>query len=259
MKPRSKSAKSAPSGEMPLTGHLKELRNRIIVCVLSLVAGILICLNFASRIITLLTDMGAPYGYHFVYLAPQELLLVYFQVAFIGGLAIVIPIIAYEVYAFCSPALERKGKRTFLLSMLFGAVCFLIGVAFAYFIVLPFMLGFLVKFSAGMDITNNISIGEYVNFLMTVFIIFGIIFEMPIICVVLTGTGILKPEWMAKSRRYMIVVIFAVAAIITPPDVVSQIMVAVPMIGLFELSIWLSRIVYRTRTARQEEEKEKEL
>ena len=247
MKPMSKTVKPDQEGNMPLTGHLRELRNRLLVCALTAVAGILICLRFAGSFINLLTAMGEPYGYHFVYLAPQELLLVYFQMAFIGGVIIAVPVIAYEVYAFCSPAMEQQTKGAFRAALAFGALCFLIGVAFAYFIVIPFMLGFLVKFSVGMNITNNISIGEYVNFLMTVFIIFGIVFEMPIISVILTGIGILKPEWMAGGRRYAIVAIFVVAAVITPPDVVSQVMVAFPMIGLFELSIWLSRLTVRLK------------
>lgn len=239
--------------DMPLTGHLRELRNRIVICAVTLAAGIMVCLSFSGRLINLLTAMGKPYGYNFVYLAPQELLLVYFQMAFLGGIVIAVPVIAYEVYAFCSPALEKEGKRAFLSAMIFGAFCFCIGVAFAYFIVLPFMLGFLVKFSVGMDITNNISIGEYINFLTTIFIIFGIIFEMPIICVTLSGLGILKPQWLANARRYAIVAIFVVAAIITPPDVVSQIMVAVPMLGLYELSIWLSRLSAAARRTRKQE------
>lgn len=241
---------------MPLSGHLRELRNRIVVCVLVLFAGVCVCLSFASRIVTLLTDMGTQYDYHFVFIRPQELLLVYFTIALTGGVVIAVPVIGYQVYAFCSPALESKGRRTFISSLLFGGLCFCIGVGFAYKIVLPFMLRFLVSFSKGMDITNNISIGEYVSFLMTVFIIFGIVFEMPVISVLLTRIGILKAEWMAKSRKVMIVIIFFIAAIITPPDVVSQVMVAVPMIGLFEISIILSRIVAKKKQLPEDDEDE---
>ena len=237
---------------MPLTGHLRELRNRIVISILALFVGICVCLSFSGKIVTFLTDMGTKYDYHFVYLAPQELLLVYFQIAFIGGIVIAIPVIAYEVYAFCSPALEQKGRTTFILAMLAGAVCFFIGVFFAYKIVLPFMLHFLVSFSQGMDVTNNISIGEYLNFISTVFIIFGVVFEMPVISILLTSIGVLQAQWMAKSRKVVIVIIFFVAAIITPPDIVSQIMVAFPMIGLYEVSIVLSRLVSLRKKERQE-------
>ena len=235
------------NGSMPLTGHLKELRNRIVVCIVVLIAGFGLCLSFASHIVTLLTALGTPYGYHFIYIKPQELLLVFFSIALIGAVILSIPVIAYEVYAFCSPAMNRKHRRTFILSLLFGGCCFCIGVFFAYRIVMPFMLHFLAQFSIGVEVVNNISIGEYVDFILTVFIIFGIIFEMPVISVTLTRFGILRPEWMIRSRKYMIVIIFVVAAIITPPDIVSQIMVAIPMILLFELSIWLSRLVRKNK------------
>ena len=238
---------SDENGSMPLTGHLKELRNRIVVCIVVLAVGFGLCLSFASHIVTLLTDMGTQYDYHFIYIKPQELLLVFFSIALIGAVVLSIPVAAYEIYAFCSPAMDRKQRRIFILSLLFGGCCFCIGVFFAYRIVMPFMLHFLVQFSRGIEITNNISIGEYVDFILTVFIIFGIIFEMPVISVTLTRFGILKPEWMVMSRKYMIVIIFFVAAVITPPDIVSQIMVAVPMILLFELSIWLSRLVRRKK------------
>ncbi|MBR2257839.1 MAG: twin-arginine translocase subunit TatC [Blautia sp.] len=257
-KSRKKDVQQNPDGSMPLTGHLKELRNRIVVCIVVLFAGICLCLSFASRIVRLLTDIGTQFDYHFIVIRPQELLLVYFSVALIGGVVIAVPVIAYQVYAFCAPALDKKGRRTFITSLGFGGVCFCIGIAFAYFIVLPFMLSFLMKFSVSMEIiTNNISIGEYVSFLMTVFIIFGIVFEMPVISVLLTRIGILRAEWMARSRKVMIVVIFFVAAIITPPDVVSQVMVAFPMLGLYELSIFLSRLV-RSRKLEEAEKEEAE-
>ena len=256
--PDKKKAKQADGGSMPVTGHLRELRNRIVVSVVVLFVGICLSLSFASGVVKFLTHLGTQYDYHFVYLKPQELLLSYFQIALIGGVVIAIPVIAYEVYAFCAPALEKKGKVTFIVAMLVGALCFVIGVCFAYFIVVPFMLNFLIKFSAGMDIANTISIGEYLSFLMTIFVIFGVIFEMPVVSVLLTSIGIMRSEWLAKSRKVMIVVIFFVAAVITPPDVVSQIMVALPMILLFELSIMLSRVVGRKKQAAQEAMEEEE-
>ena len=113
---------------------------------------------------------------------------------------------------------------------------------FAYFINIPFMLRFLIQFSSGVSISASISIQEYISFLLTVFVIFGVIFELPVVSVLLTLLGILQAKWMVKGRRAMIVVIFFVAAVITPPDVVSQILVAVPMIALYELSIFLRRL-----------------
>lgn len=227
---------------MELSGHLKELRNRLVFCLAVLLAGFCVCLGFASRLVTMLTDMGTAYHYVYVYIAPQELLMVYFSVALTGSIIIAFPFISYHVYAFCSPGLKRREKFFVLGTLLFGTAFFCLGVLFAYFVNIPFMLRFLIQFSAGVSISASISIREYVSFLLTVFVVFGAVFELPVVSVLLTLLDVLRAEWMVKGRRVMIVVIFFAAAVITPPDVVSQIMVAVPMIGLYELSILLSRL-----------------
>ena len=236
-----------PDGSMSLSGHLKELRNRILICVILLVVMFALCLSFAPQIVTALTDMGEKYDYVYVYIAPQELFLVYMNVALIGALVICFPVLAYQVYAFCSPGLSSKERVYISGSLIAGGLCFLVGVAFAYFISLPFMLRFLIQFTGQVDVTASISIQSYVSFLLTVFVIFGLVFELPVVSVLLTGLGLVKAEWLVKGRKVMVVLIFVLAAIITPPDIVSQIMVAIPMLALYELSIALSRMVGRAR------------
>ncbi len=237
-------------GSMSVSGHLKELRNRILVCVILLFVAFGVCLTFSPHIITYLTNMGEAYNYVFVYIAPQELLLVYLNAALIGALVVCFPVIAYEVYAFCSPGLKKKERFFIIGSLLAGTLFFVIGVAFARYISLPFVLRFLIQFTGEVDVSASISIQQYIGFLMTVFVVFGLVFELPVISVLLTGLGLIKAEWLVRGRKIMIVVIFVMAAIITPPDVVSQVMVAVPMIGLFELSILLSRLVGKRRAAK---------
>lgn len=252
-------------GSMSLSGHLRELRNRILVCVVLLLAAFSACLTVAPRFITFLTGLGDSYGYHFVYIAPQELLLVYLNTALVGALVLCFPVIAYEAYAFCSPGLTRKERCFILAALLAGTLCFALGVAFARFISLPFVLRFLIQFTGEVDVSASISIQQYVSFLLTVFVVFGLVFELPVVTVLLTGLGLIRVEWLTKARKVMIVVIFFLAAVITPPDVVSQIMVAVPMIGLYEISVLLSRIVSRRKRktgqepgADDEEEENKE-
>ena len=206
-----------------------------------------ICLSFAPRLVTLLTDMGRRYDYVYVYIAPQELFLVYMNVALVGAVVVCFPVLAYQVYAFCSPGLSGKERGYISGALIAGGLCFLVGVAFAYFISLPFMLRFLIQFTGEVDVAASISIQQYVSFLLTVFVIFGLVFELPVVSVLLTGLGLVKAEWLVKGRKVMIVIIFVLAAIITPPDIVSQIMVAVPMLGLYEISIALSRVVGRAR------------
>ena len=246
-KSKAEKAASNSDGSMSLSGHLRELRNRILVVVILLLAAFTACLSFSPDFITFLTDMGAKYSYVFVYIAPQ-----------VGALVICFPVVAYEVYAFCSPGLTKRERTFFIGSLLAGTVFFVIGVAFARYISLPFVLRFLIQFTGEVDVAASISIQQYIGFLLTIFVVFGLVFELPVVSVLLTGLGLIRAEWLKKGRKVMIVVIFLLAAIITPPDVVSQVMVALPMILLYELSIALSSLVGRRRKDAQDEDEEKE-
>ncbi len=256
MKKRKKTDAANSDGTMSLSGHLKELRNRIAVVVVLLLVAFTACLSFAPRFITFLTDMGKAYDYVFVYIAPQELLLVYLNTALVGALVVCFPVVAYEVYAFCSPGLTKRERTFFIGSLLAGTVFFVVGVLFARFISLPFVLRFLIQFTGEVDVAASISIQQYIGFLLTIFVVFGLVFELPVVSVLLTGLGLIRADWLRKGRKIMIVVIFILAAIITPPDVVSQVMVALPMILLYELSIGLSSLVGRRRTEAREEDAE---
>ncbi len=248
-----KKNKGGGDGSMSVSGHLRELRRRIAVCLLVLLAAFGACLSLAPRLVTLLTDMGARYDYVFVYLAPQELLMVYMNTALTAALVLCAPLLLYEAYAFCSPGLKSREKRCILGALAAGVLFFVLGAAFACFISLPFMLRFLIRFTGEVDVSASISIQQYVSFLMTVMLIFGLVFELPVVSVLLTALGVVRAEWLAKGRRPIIVLIFVLAAIITPPDVVSQIMVALPMLALFELSVQLSRAVGRARASKSED------
>lgn len=237
------SAKKAEGdGEMSLSGHLTELRNRIIVIIVVLVIAMIVGLHFAQDIITVLLNIGRDRGYQFVYIAPQEMLIQYFSLSIIFACLIGLPLIFYEAYAFMSPGLKHTEKIFTLLALIFGIVFGFLGILFAYKILIPFMLYFLLDMSSGVGVTASISVGNYISFLMTIFIIFAVIFEFPVVSVLLTQLGIIKVQWMRKARKIMIVVIFFMAAVVTPPDIVSQIMVALPMLLLYELSIILCTV-----------------
>ena len=260
MRKKTSKKKSVPDndGSMPLSGHLRELRNRIVVCVVFLLAAFAICLSFAPSLITYLTDIGERYDYVFVYISPQELLLVYLNTALVAALVLSFPLIAYEAYSFCSPGLRKSERVSILLSLLAGSVFFILGVFFARFICLPFVLRFLIQFTGEVDVSASISIQQYISFLLTLFVIFGVVFEMPVISVLLSALGLIRAEWLVKGRKVMIVLIFVLAAIITPPDVISQVMVAIPMIALYELSILLCRAVRARKKAEEDEDEEDE-
>ena len=255
---KSKTRKASPSGKMSLSGHLKELRNRIIVVLVVFIIGFCICLFFSPRLMNLLKAMGEPYGYYFISVSPPESLMVEFSIALVGGLVLTFPVLAYNIFAFCSPGLKRKERFFVRASLLGGTVFFVLGVLFAYFVSLRFMLSFLFKISESVGVVSSISIQSYVNFLLTVFLIFGIVFEMPVITVLLTTLGIMKAEWLAKSRKIAIVLIFLLAAFITPPDVISQFMVAGPMVLLYELSILLCKVFARRKKTDDEDDEDED-
>ena len=197
-------------------------------------------------------------NYTFVFLAPQEKLMQYFRVSLIAAVIVTIPVALYQVYAFAKPGLKRSESFFFRLVLLFGLALFCVGVLFAYKVTLPFMLNFLVTLEGTDYITASISIESYINLCLTMFIIFGCVFEMPLVTIILAKMGIANPEIMKKGRGVAIVLIFLVAAIITPPDIVSQCFVAVPMCLLYFISIFLSGIFYKPKTDDDDEDDEEE-
>ncbi len=249
-------------GMMTVSGHLRELRNRIAVIVLVFVAAVVFFITIAPRLVVFFQEMGTRYGYEFVFIAPQELLMQQFRLAAICALITDSPVILYEVYGFARPGLSRSEKSTLKIALVLGTVFFCIGILFAYFVTLPFMLDFLISLKNDQillgSIKASISIASYLDFVLLMFIIFGVMFEMPLLSVVLSRFGLLTPNIMKKVRPFAIIIIFILAAIVTPPDVVSQIMVALPMILLFLLSTLLCKIFYKKRKQKEAEEEEEE-
>ena len=254
-KKKRKPSSSDHTGDvMSLTGNLKELRNRLAVVIVLLVAAFLVCLTNAQSLVELFTQMGTGYGYHFVYISPQELLMEYFSISLVIALVVCLPVIAWEVWRFVQPGLRRRENQAFAMALIFGMIFFCLGVAFAYKVSMPFILYFLIHVGDGSQITAAVSVQNYISFLLTVFLVFGCVFELPVISVVLTWLGVIRSSWLKKARKPAIVLIFLVSAIITPPDVVSQIMVALPMILLFQLGIFLSSLCEKSKKKSAAEE-----
>lgn len=243
------------AGEMSLTGHLKELKNRIVVSVAVLLIAFIFIFQYANIVVDYLTDIGASYGYQFVQLAPQELLMQYIRVGLIGAIVVASPVWLYEIWAFVRPGLSKSENITVFFAMMGGLFFFVVGILFALKITLPFMLYFFMNINTTNAVVVSISIESYLSFLLSTFIAFGCIFELPVITVVLTTLGLINANMMVAVRPFAIVGIFVLGAFITPPDVVSQCMVSVPMIGLYQLSIWLSKI-FGIRKKKKEAEDE---
>ena len=246
-------------GSMTLTGHLKELRNRLIICAVVFVVSVVITLMYADRLIDLLTAMGQGY-YTFVSIAPQEKLMQYFRVSHAGRHSSSrCPWRLYQIYAFAKPGLKKSETFFLKLVILLGLALFCVGVLFAYKLMMPFMLRFLSTGIEGADyIQTTTSIESYVNLCLTMFVIFGCVFEMPLVTIILSKMGIIYPDLLKKARGVAIVCIFFIAAVVTPPDIVSQCMVALPMVLLYFISIFLSGIFYKPKSDAEDEDDDTE-
>ena len=247
---------SKKTGNMNLIGHLSELRNRLIISTVTLCVAFLIIFQFADDIVEHLTTMGVEYGYAFVYIAPQELFIQYMKVGFIGAICISSPILLFQIARFVAPGLKKNENVVMFLSMIFGFFFFVLGVIFAYKISIPFMLNFFVSVNTTSNIVANISIANYIGMLLMVFLVFGIVFELPVVAVILTQLGLLRPEWMIAARPAAIVVIFFIGAVITPPDIVSQCLISIPMVVLYQLSIYLCKFFCKRRDKLKVEKEE---
>ena len=228
---------------MSFLEHLEELRWRIIYSLLGIVAGAIICWIFIDFLVDIiLLKPAKDSGASLQNLKPFGQLFMYMQIAIIGGIVASIPNIFYQFWKFIAPAL-RKHERSYILAIvIYSSICFLSGIAFAYFIMLPLTMKFAAQFGSK-EIANQFAIDEYMSIIISVMLAAGLIFELPMISFFLTKLGILTAKFMRKYRKHAIVIIMVAAAILTPgTDPVSQIILAVPLVLLYEISIFISKI-----------------
>ena len=228
--------------EMSLFDHLDELRKRLIIIVIVNFVAAILLFSQTEIIMSYLLEVNP--GMELVYTTPSELLTVYIQLSLILAVTICSPITVYQVWAFIEKGLYEKEKKAILFTLIFGVVFFIIGVAFCYFMVLPTTLEFFVRIAIE-EISSMLSIQSYVSFVNMMLLAFGLVFEMPVIIFLLSKLGIIKPAFLKKNRGIIIVAIFVFAAIITPPDVISQLMLGIPMVILLEFSILICTLVYK--------------
>jgi sec-independent protein translocase protein TatC len=229
--------------EMTFLEHLEELRWRIIYALIGIVIGTIaawIFIDFFIDQILLIPAKKA--NFNLQNLRPFGQLFLYFEVAIIIGLILSLPNIVYQIWKFISPALRENEKKYISAIVVFTTVCFLIGVVFAYFIMLPLTLKFAAQFGS-QDIVNNFAIDEYLSIILSVILGAGLVFELPMLSFFLSKIGILTPSIMRRYRRHSIVTILILAAILTPgTDPVSQVLLAIPLVFLYEISILVSKI-----------------
>ncbi|MCJ7763651.1 MAG: twin-arginine translocase subunit TatC [Dehalococcoidales bacterium] len=232
-------------GNMPIMYHLRELRDRGLRSAIAIAIGTAIAFIIAPQMLEFLKAPAGDVELQAIELV--ENLAVFFKVALAGGIIISMPFLVYQVIAYVTPALTPKEKRNIFRILPAVTIMFLGGVAFAYYIALPPALNFLLNFMSSVA-EPQIRISNYVNIVTRLIVSVGIVFETPIIIMLLARMGLVSPQWLAKRRRMWIVVAFIIAALITPTfDPINQSIIAVPLIILMELSILLARLVYKKR------------
>jgi sec-independent protein translocase protein TatC len=240
--------KNEEEGELNFLGHLVELRTRIIWSVVGLIIGCVIAGVFIEYILEyLILSPSINVNLRLQNLRPFGQPMLYFKLIFIIGIIISFPFMLYQLWKFIAPGLyvnEKKwvGKITF-----FTSLCFLAGIAFAYFLMIPTMMKFASTFGTD-KIENIIDVNSYLSFITVTLLSSGLLFELPMITYVLAKVGILSPAFMRKYRRHSIVVIMILAAALTPTtDPISMLIFAAPLLILYELSIWIAKIVYKKK------------
>ncbi len=225
---------------MTVVEHLEELRQRLIKSAIALTVTTLFSLLFASRFLKILI---APAGdIKLIFLRPTEGFITYMRVALLSGLALAMPIIVYQAIRFVVPGLKTSERRYLYIILPGATISFLMGIAFAYFAMLPFALRYLLKF--GSDIAEaKWAIGEYIAFITTLMFWVGVVFETPLLFFFLAKLGIVTPRMLSSSRKYALLIIAVLAAVITPtPDPFNMLLVMAPLIVLYEIGILLAKL-----------------
>ena len=244
-------------GEAPMTlmGHLNELRRRLFRIVIIVLLGFVAFYGVAEYLYAYLSaplQAQLPAGSKLIYTSPAGAFFTYMKVALVASLFGTSPISFYQVWAFIAPGLYKEEKRAVLPLAFFSSIFFVAGAAFCFFTVFPIAFKFFMGFATD-TIVPMISVEEYLGFALKLLIAFGVVFEMPLFAYFLSRFGILSPDFMRRQRRYAILLIFIVAAILTPPDVFSQCLMALPMFLLYEVSIYVSAMAYKKKEDKTEE------
>jgi len=261
----SKDRDDIEASSAPLIEHLIELRSRLMWAIGGFFVAFLVCFFYAKQLFNLLvipfkwavTWAGLNHGHvELIYTAPQEFFFTQIKLAMFGGLVISFPLIAAQIYKFVAPGLYKNERNAFLPFLIASPILFLMGAALVYFFFTPMVMWFFLAMQQtgeGSDVQISLlpKVSEYLSLIMTLIFSFGLVFQLPVVTTLMARVGLLSSQGLKDKRKWAIVIAFVVAAVLTPPDPVSQIGLAVPTILLYEISIWAARMVERNRARDQ--------
>ncbi len=229
--------------KLPLSAHLEELRKRLIYSFLAIGVAFAIAYAFIKQIVEILMRpllQALPPGSSLIFTSVPEAFFTYFKAAFLAGVFFSSPFILYQIWAFVSPGLYEREKKYVLPYLFVSSFFFVSGAAFCYFIVFPIIFRFFLSFSSEF-IRPLPAIREYLSFTIKLLLAFGLLFQWPAMILFLARMGVISPQTLAQNRKYAILAIFVIAAILTPPDLVSQLLLAGPLLLIYEISILLAK------------------
>ena len=232
------------NSDMAFIDHLEELRWRILKSLGSILVMAILTFNFADYLVYILTAPADNRGIGLQTLTPQGMFILKWNLAIIGGFILSIPVITIQIWKFVSPGLYNRERKILLPLIITVFLCFILGAIFAYMVILPFSLNFFASMVTE-NVQNNFSINYYFSFVLALIIGSGIIFEMPVASFLFSSIGIITPSFLRKFRREAIMITVILSAIITPPDPISLIIMSIPMVILYEISILVSWISNR--------------
>jgi len=231
--------------KLPITQHLAELRERLIIVLIVVGISFSIAYTFSEYILAFIKGPLQDTGCEFIFTSPTEVFYAHMKLSFFVALCLAAPLIFYEIWAFIAPGLQQEEKKYTYPIIIFTSIFFIVGLFFGSLVVVPFGMKFLLTYKVSPELVSaKIKISEYLEFYCLTVLINGVIFELPFVIVFLTKIGLVKPEMLTKNHKWAILIIFIVSAIFTPPDVISQFLMAIPLTILYEISILGSKLVY---------------
>ncbi len=231
--------------QLPVTKHLEELRKRLMISAGAWLVSFLACYGFAEHLFRFISEpvrAALPEGNSLVFISATEPFFTYLKIGALAGLLVSLPVIFWQIWSFVAPGLYNHEKKYIFPFVIASSICFGVGTYFGFFFVFPTIFTFLIKFGTGSgEINAMLSMGAYLSLSSKLLIAFGLVFELPIVIFFLARLGIVDHKWLAKNRKFALLIGFVIGAALTPPDVFSQTALALPFVILYEVGIWVAR------------------